>query len=317
MAARPPSVTKVAGPGYEIHVVGAAKTPLRDAYHALMRWPWWVTVAVIVSAYLALNVLFASLYLAVGGVANVRPGSFGDAFYFATQGFGAVGSGAYPTGTAAHALSVTESIAVLLLTAVSTGLLFAKFSQTNARIVFTRQVVITPMDGVPTLMFRLGNERSNRIIEAQIRAVLMRTEQTAEGARMYRMHDLQLSRDRSPALSRSWTALHPITPGSPLYGQTPESLVASETELMVTVVGTDDTSLTPVHAQKHYLHTDVQWGARHVDILTEEPNGDLTLDLRRFHDVMPTEPTPAFPYPKPSPVAAVAEAPPEAEAKTG
>ncbi len=316
-----PIIKKVQGPGYEIHVIGASKTPLRDAYHALMRWPWWVTVLAIVSTYLALNVVFACLFLWVGGVASVRPGSFGDAFYFATQTFGAVGSGAYPTSATAHALVVVESICVLLLTAVSTGLLFAKFSQTNARIVFTHQVVISPMDGVPTLMFRLGNERSNRIIEAQIRAVLMRTEHTAEGTSMYRMHDLELTRDRSPALARSWTALHPITPGSPLHGQTPESLATAETELLVTLVGTDDTSLTPVHAQKQYVHTDVLWGARHADILSEEPNGDLTLDLRRFHDVVPTTPTPSFPYPKmtapPAAVAPPAATAPPAASKTG
>lgn len=289
---------KVQGPGYAIHVVGAARTPLRDAYHALLRWPAWVSIAAIVATYLLLVVLFASLYLLVGGVSGVRPGSFVDAFDFAAQGFGAVGMGATPTGVAARALAVVEPLFVLLLTAIATGLLFAKFSQTNGRIVFTRQVVISPMDGVPTLMFRLGNERSNRIVEAQIRAVLLRTEHTAEGTTMYRMHDLQLSRDRSPALSRSWTALHPITPGSPLHGHTPETLAASETELLVTVVGTDDVSLTPVHAQKQYVHADVVWGARHADILSELPSGDLVLDLRRFHDVVPTEPTASFPYPK-------------------
>lgn len=302
-------------PTYQIRVVGAARTPVRDSYHALLRWPWWITVAAIVGAYLLLNLVFACLYLAVGGVANVQPESFADSFYFAAQGFGAVGSGAFPTGTAAHVLSVVQSISVLLLTAVATGLLFAKFSQTNGRITFTRQVVISPMDGVPTLMFRLGNERSNRIIEAQIRAVLMRTEHTAEGAKMYRMHDLVLTRDRSPALSRSWTALHPIAPGSPLHGHTPESLAASETEILVTVMGTDDTSLTPVHAQKQYLHADVLWGARHADILSEEPNGDLTLDLRRFHDVLPTPPTPTFPYPRPA--AEAAPELPEAKAASG
>jgi inward rectifier potassium channel len=253
--------------------------------------------------------LFACLYLAVGGVANMRPTSFSDAFYFATQAFGAVGSGAYPTGSAAHAFSVAESICVLLLTAVATGLLFAKFSQTNARIVFTREVVISPMDGVPTLMLRLGNERSNRIIEATIRVVLMRTEHTAEGTSLYRMHDLELSRDRSPALARSWTALHPITPKSPLYGQTPESLHTSESELLVTVVGTDDTSLTPVNAQKQYVDSDILWGARHADILTEDPNGDLTLDLRKFHDVVPTKPVPGFPYPRPTPAPVPAASP--------
>jgi len=34
-----------------------------------------------------------------------------------------------------------------------------------------------------------------------------------------------------------------------------------------------------------------------VAILTEEPDGRLVVDLRKFHDVEPTEPTAEFPYP--------------------
>ena len=48
------------------------------------------------------------------------------------------------------------------------------------------------MDGVPTLMLRLGNERSNRIIEAVVRVAMTRTERTAEGMLFYRMYDLAL-----------------------------------------------------------------------------------------------------------------------------
>jgi inward rectifier potassium channel len=191
---------------------------------------------------------------------------------------------------------VTESVTGLLVTALATGLVFSKFSQPTARIVFSRQAAIGPMDGVPTLMVRLGNERANQIVEAIIRVALVRTERTKEGMIFYRMLDLPLTRERSPALSRSWTALHPITPQSPLHGQSPASLAAAEVELFVTVVGVDDTSLQPVHARHRYPSEAIVWGARHADILSEDPDGTLVLDLRKFHHLASTEPTPDFDY---------------------
>ena len=119
----------------------------------------------------------------------------------------------------------------LLVTAIVTGLMFAKFSVSNARIVFSEKAVITPMDGLPTLMFRLGNERSNQIVEAQLRVTLVRAEHTKEGTLFYRMYDLKLARERSQAFSRSWTALHVVDQRSPLFGATPESLAKEEVEL--------------------------------------------------------------------------------------
>jgi inward rectifier potassium channel len=112
------------------------------------------------------------------------------------------------------------------------------------------------------------------------------------------MYDLPLTRDRSPAFSRSWTVMHQITPGSLLYGQTPESLAESELELVTTVIGTDDTSLQPVHARRRYSHHDIVWGARHVDILTEESDGTILVDIRKFHEIVPTVATDNFPYPR-------------------
>jgi inward rectifier potassium channel len=257
-----------------------------------------LAIGVIVAAYLLLNVLFAIAFYFAGGVANARPGSFADVFFFSVQTMGTIGYGAMtPVTSTANIIVVAESVTGLLVTAVSTGMLFAKFSQSVARIAFTQQAVISPMDGVPTLMFRLGNERSNKIMEAQLRVVMMRTETTKEGHSYYRMYDLELARDRSPALSRSWTVLHPITSGSPLYGYTPASVKAEEVEIRVTLSGIDDTSLQPVHAQQIYRDTDIIFGARHADILSEEAGGRLVIDLRRFQEIVPTQPTPEFPYP--------------------
>jgi inward rectifier potassium channel len=193
-----------------------------------------------------------------------------------------------------------ESVVGLVVTAVATGLIFAKFSRSTARVVFAHHAAIGPMDGVPTLMIRVGNERGNSILEATIRLVLLRTEKLKEGSTFYRMLDLKLTRERSPAMARSWTVLHPIIEGSPLFGATPESLAKDEVELVVTLVGTDDTSLQQVHARARYLDADILWGARHADVLSEGPDGRLTLDIRRFDETEPTKPIEGFPYPRPA-----------------
>lgn len=282
----------------EVRVIGAQRLPLRDVYHAFLRARWPVALSAIVLFWIGLNALFALAYTRIGGIGHGRAETFEEAFYFSVQTMGTIGYGGLaPETRAANMLVVFESVTGLVVTALVTGLVFSKFSLATSRIVFAEKAAIAPMDGVPTLMFRLGNERSNRIIEATIRVSMIRTERTKEGMLFYRMCDLALTRERSPALSRSWTAMHPITPGSPLHGKTPAALKAEEVELFVTVMGVDDTSLQPVHARYKYTDDAVVWGARHRDILSEEEGGVIVLDLRKFHELTPTEPIEGFPYP--------------------
>jgi inward rectifier potassium channel len=217
------------------------------------------------------------------------------------QTMGTIGYGAmYPDTRVANVLVVGESLVGLLLTALATGLVFAKFSLSRARVVFTRTAVIAPMNGAPTLMFRFGNERGNQIVNAHIQVVLMRTERTAEGGTFYRSYDLKLVRDRALSLSRSWSAMHVIDRDSPLHGQTPESILAQEVELHVMVLGTDDTTMQGIHASHRYFAPHIHWGMRFVDILSETADGNMLLDLRRFHETQPVEPTSDFPYPRAS-----------------
>jgi inward rectifier potassium channel len=283
-------------------VIGAPRTTLRDVYHVFLRVRWSVALGIIVAGYLALNAAFAALYVAVGGVANMRARSFWDAFCFSVETMGTIGYGSmYPTSIAANAIMVFESVTSLIVTAVATGLVFAKFSRSTARIAFSRAAAIGPMDGVPTLMLRVGNERGNAILEAMVRVSMLRTERLKEGTTFYRMYDLQLARERSPAMARSWTVLHPIVETSPLFGVTPEKAARDELELIVSVVGTDDTSLQAVHARKRYGDKEIVWGARHADVLHENDDGSLVLDVRKFHDIEPTAPIDGFPYPSAPP----------------
>jgi inward rectifier potassium channel len=75
----------------------------------------------------------------------------------------------------------TEILFGMVQIAVVTGLLFARFSRPTSRIMFSDVAVITPFNGVPTLMLRAGNERGNLILEASVRASLVRREMTQEG----------------------------------------------------------------------------------------------------------------------------------------
>ncbi|MFL5305596.1 MAG: ion channel [Polyangia bacterium] len=288
-----PLTIREPGADYEIRVVGVRPSPLRDFYHSLLRRPWRVTIAAISAVFLGANALFAAVYVIVGGVAHAEPGSFRDAFFFSVETMGTIGYGAmFPESPAANIVMVLESITGLTLTALATGLVFAKFSRSTARLVFSRNVVITTLNGMPTLMFRLGNLRGNLIVDAQLRVVMIRTERTLEGETFYRMLDLPLTRQRAMSLTRSWNALHVIDSSSPLHGETSESLAAKEVELQVLVVGLDDITMQTVHGKYRYFAKDLKWGYKLADVLSETPDGHMLLDLRRFHDI---EPLPAAP----------------------
>lgn len=294
MRFRPP------GADYSIIVVGDQRSILRDFYHSLLRWPWSVMIATISGVFLFANMAFAVAFMATGGIAPAGHHSFMDAFFFSVQTMGTIGYGAmYPESPAANTLVVIESTVSLLLTAISTGLIFAKFSRSTAAIVFSEKAVIAPMNGVPALTFRIGNLRGNQIVDAHISLVLIRTETTAEGRSFYRTLDLELIRGRALSLSRSWTVVHEVRGSSPLAGQTPESLAAAGAELQIMVIGMDDITMQPVHASHRYVASQILWGARYVDVLSETPEGDLVLDLTKFHATEPAEPTAEFPYPRP------------------
>ena len=261
-----------------------------------MRWGW--LLALIAGVYLLINVVFAIIYVYVGGINGARPGSLDDAFFFSIETMGTIGYGAmYPTGTATHSVVTAESIVSMIVTAVVTGVVFTRFSQSSGQLVFSDKAAIAPMNGVPTLSFRIGNDRSTTVLEARVRASLVRTEKTREGMTFYRLVDLPLSRETTQALSRSWTVMHVIDDKSPLKHATPTSCKDEEIELLVSVVGTDDTSLQPVHGRARYTLSEIVWGARLADVLRELPDGRLELDVGKFDALVATEPTEDFPYP--------------------
>jgi inward rectifier potassium channel len=285
----------------EIVVVGAAGHPLRDLYHRLLTLPWVAAIGMIVTGFLVINAAFALAYVITGGVEGARPDSFADAFFFSAQTLGTIGYGAmHPVSNAANLVVVVESVTSVVFTALATGIVFARFARSSEAMMFSEHPCISPMDGVPTLSLRIGNDREGAIFDAHVRVSLVRTHRTAENVVMYRMTDLTLARERTPLLARTWTVMHFIDEKSPLFGADPEICRVDEVEIVVSVVGTDDTTLQPVHGRRRYVASEILWGSRLADILRELPDGRLELDVRRFHETVPSEPTATFPFPRPA-----------------
>jgi len=282
---RRPQISSGLGAG-DFLKFGVKRRPLADLYHYLLTSPWWVLFALILATYLAANALFALVYVIDGGVENARPGSYRDAYFFSVQTMATIGYGKMvPESTLSNAVVTVEALFGLVTLALATGLMFAKFSQPRARVIFSRYVVVAMRDGVRSLMLRLANERATGLVEAQLRLVLLRDETTLEGESIRRFHTLALTRASTAVFALSWTAIHPIDEASPLFGVTRESLVAQGALLVASLVGLEEATGQTVHARHTWTAEQILVDHRFKDIFTTRPDGQRVVDYALFHDV--------------------------------
>ena len=88
-----------------------------------------------------------------------------------------------PRSLYANLVVTIEVFVGLFNFAVATGLLFARISRPTARIMFSKVAVVTPFEGVPTLMFRAANRRRNLVVEAEVSVTYVRERHHRRGRR--------------------------------------------------------------------------------------------------------------------------------------
>ena len=85
---------RVGAGGIELVKRGASRYDFSDPYHIAIELSWKEFAFAFAGLELGINVVFALLYLASPGcVANMRPGSFSDAFFFSLETLATVGYG--------------------------------------------------------------------------------------------------------------------------------------------------------------------------------------------------------------------------------
>ncbi|HVZ38900.1 MAG TPA: ion channel [Candidatus Kapabacteria bacterium] len=275
---------------FNVSRVGLSFFESINAYHSLLNMSWLKFYGTVFLMYLAVNVVFAFCYMLCGADAlkGMEPHGFLDTFlmyfFFSVQTFTTVGYGHMsPHSLAANMLVMVEIFIGLFAFALSTGLLFARFSRPSARILFSRNAIIAPYHGGRAFQFRIANMRKSQMIEVEVRLIASWLEDPrGRRSRQYRI--LELERNKVVFFPLHWTIVHNINSQSPLYTFTPEQMKERELEFLILITGVDDTFAQMVHARMSYRVEEVIWGAKWGDIFMAPKDNVVMVDLHRLHN---------------------------------
>jgi inward rectifier potassium channel len=259
------------------------------SYHTLLATSWPRVFALLVCAFIAVNGLFALAYLACGAGALVGGeglGPAGRAFFFSIETLATIGYGnIVPTTLLAHCVVAVESVVGLLGIAVSTGVVFARFSRPVADIRYSSHAVVAPYRGVTAFMFRVVNGRRNQLLNVQAVVTLSRFEGEA-GTRQRRFHQLALERSTVAFFPLNWTIVHAIDESSPLWGWDERRLREAEAEFAILLAAIDETFSQTVHSRSSYIAEEVLFGRR-FEMMYHESESEYSLDLDKLSATRP------------------------------
>jgi inward rectifier potassium channel len=260
-----------------------------DFYHNAMTVTWPAFFGSLAAIFLLFNLLFAQIYyLGDAPIANAKPGSFADLFFFSVETTSTVGYGdMHPQTMYGHLVATGENFFGLVSLAVMTGLVFARFSRPRARLIFASNPVIAMHNGAPTLMVRVANARNNFISDASAKLWIVRASTSAEGRRSVGFASMRLERSENPVFALSWTLFHPIDTDSPLYGLSAEDIAHDDLNFAVTINGLDETSSQVVHSRNRYTGRDIRVGHEFIDIIRIDEEGMRHMDYAKIHETRP------------------------------
>ena len=264
-----------------------------NLYHLVLTVSWARFYLFFASGYFLVNLVFAALYYLCGegalegSTARMPVERFEEGFFFSVQTLATIGYGRLsPHGHAANILVALEALFGLGGFALVTGLLFARFSRPEARLLFSEQAVVAPFRGATGLMFRIANARTSQLLEVQATVTLTRLE-TVAGQRTRRFYELPLERKKVLFFPLHWVVVHPIDAESPLFGVEGKDLASSDAEVLVYLTAFDETFSQNVHARSSYKFYEVVVGARFADMFERRDDGAPAIDLRRLSVIEP------------------------------
>ena len=257
-------------------------------YHALVNLSWPRFFSLFGVWYIAINALFALGYLALGpgALQGFYDGPlFWRAFFFSIHTFATVGYGnIVPVSFLANALVALQTLFGLLSLAVATGLVFARFSRPNAKLVYSRAALIAPYRGQTSFQFRVVNGRRSQLLNVQALVMHSRFERV-DNARVRRFYNLELERNFVAVFPANWTIVHPISPESPLFGWTKEQMLEAEAEFLVLLNAVDETYSQTVYSRSSYSAHEVEWGRKFAMMFFEE-GSQASLYLDRLNETV-------------------------------
>lgn len=277
---------------FNVERTGLNLTALINPYHILLTMSWKTFIGLTLLLYLSGNLFFGLLYMLLGADALVDSSStpmdsvFLRAFFFSVQTFATIGYGTiHPVGVIPNLLVTVESYYSMIITALTTGIVFARFARPTARILFSEAAVIAPYHDKQAFMLRVVNSRNNQMIEVEAKIMFSRLE-NENGRVVRRFNMLELERRKVSFLPLAWTIVHPIGEKSPLHNLTAEDLEKDHAEFAVLLSGMDETYAQVVHTRTSYKSNEVKFDYKFANIYNEVKSGEkISIDVRRLSKI--------------------------------
>nr|XP_060633042.1 inward rectifier potassium channel 4 [Anolis sagrei ordinatus] len=226
---------------------------------------------------------------------------FSGAFLFSVETQTTIGYGfRYVTEECPLAIMVVvvQSIVGCVIDSFMIGTIMAKMARPKKRaqtLLFSHHAVISLRDGKLCLMWRVGNLRRSHIVEAHVRAQLIKPYMTAEGEYVpLDQRDLNVGYDIG--LDRIFLVspiiiIHEIDEESPLYAMGKEDLEREDFEIVVILEGMVEATAMTTQARSSYLASEILWGHRFEPVVFEDKKR-YKVDYSRFHKTYEVAGTP-------------------------
>jgi inward rectifier potassium channel len=268
---------------------GERKLTVSDLYHTLISISWLKFFGILIGSFIVVNFIFAGIYYAIGPqyltgmIGSSQIEKFWESFFFSSQTLTTLGYGRLsPIGFWSSAVAAVESALGLLAFALSTSLLWGRFSRPTAKVEYSLNALIAPYRGINGLMFRLINAGRSRLIELEVDVTMARTE-TVEGLDQRRFYRLKLELSKVSVLPTSWTVVHPINEESPLFERGQEEINHEETEILVMVKAFDETYSQNVYSRTSYKFHQIVCNAKFQPMVEDDADGVTVLDMDRLN----------------------------------
>lgn len=267
---------------------------LREGFVALATMPVWRLVLTFVFGYLAMNLIFGSLYMLVGVqyLGNADHTSWMtewmSAIGMSVQTLTTVGYGSlYPNSPSTWLLAAIEGVFGILGFSLISAVIYARFARPTTRIAYSDKALIAPFKEGWSLQLRLANRRTTLLMEMEARLMLVMADVDDQGERL-NYYNLKLQFDKVSFLPLSWTLVHPILPDSPLAGISNADLVQRRAEVILVLKGIDEGYMQQVITRHSFRFDEIVWGGRYVRAFSSK-DGTMRLDLNKLSDFTPVE----------------------------
>ncbi|KAG2469633.1 KCNJ5 protein, partial [Polypterus senegalus] len=268
-----------------------------------LKYRWFLFVFMM--CYIVTWIMFAEIYFIVAwlrdDVNHIRDqtwnpcienvDSFLSALLFSVESQRTIGYG-YRMVTAncteGVILLMIQSIIGSMIDALMVGCMFVKISRPKKRaqtLMFSTNCVISYRDEELCLMFRIGDLRDSHMVDAKIRAKLIKSRQTKEGE-FIALEQSEFNLGYNTGEDRLFLVepqiiSHTINTSSPFWAMSADSLKREQFEIVVILEGIVEATGMTCQARTSYTDDEILWGYRFEPCMSLE-KGAFRVDYSRF-----------------------------------